>query len=68
MYYAIIISAVGAIFSQFGDLCASTIKRYTKIKDYGNIIPGHGGVMDRFDSVIFTGPIVYIALILINII
>ena len=47
------------IFSQLGDLLASGIKRDRGIKDYGKLIPGHGGIMDRFDSVIFITPIVY---------
>lgn len=51
----IVVSAV----SQLGDLAASAIKRDTGIKDYGKIFPGHGGFMDRFDSVIFISPIVY---------
>jgi len=55
-----VVGGVGAIFAQFGDLAASAIKRYKRIKDYGKIIPGHGGVMDRFDSVICTAPMVYI--------
>lgn len=50
---------VGAIFGIFGDLSASAIKRNHNIKDYGRIIPGHGGILDRFDSVIFTAPAVY---------
>lgn len=63
----IIISAVGAIVSQVGDLAASAIKRNQDIKDYGKLIPGHGGVMDRFDSVIFTAPMIYLlTLIMIN--
>ena len=50
---------IGAVASIFGDLCASIIKRQFGIKDYGNIMPGHGGVMDRFDSSLFTVPITY---------
>lgn len=55
----ILISAIGSIISQVGDLAASAIKRNHEIKDYGKVIPGHGGIMDRFDSVIFTAPIIY---------
>lgn len=47
------------IISQCGDLCASIIKRENNIKDFGNIMPGHGGVMDRFDSFIFVAPVMY---------
>ncbi len=54
-----IIAAVGAVLSQTGDLAASGIKRNNDIKDYGKLIPGHGGIMDRFDSVIVTAPLVY---------
>lgn len=53
------ISAVGALISMVGDLTASAIKRNYGIKDYGKLIPGHGGILDRFDSVIFTAPIIY---------
>ena len=53
------ICAVGAVISMIGDLTASAIKRNYDIKDYGKLIPGHGGIMDRFDSVIFTAPIIY---------
>lgn len=53
------ISAVGSIVSMIGDLAASAIKRNYDIKDYGTVIPGHGGILDRFDSVIFTAPVVY---------
>jgi phosphatidate cytidylyltransferase len=53
------ISALGALISMVGDLAASAIKRNYEIKDYGTLIPGHGGILDRFDSVIFTAPIIY---------
>lgn len=61
----LLIAFVGSIFSQFGDLTASSIKRYTGIKDFGKIIPGHGGILDRFDSILFTAPIVYIMVYLL---
>ena len=54
-----LICGVGALISQVGDLAASAIKRNFDIKDYGNLIPGHGGIMDRFDSVMITAPIIY---------
>ena len=54
-----LLSGVGALISMIGDLAASAIKRNHKIKDYGKLIPGHGGILDRFDSVIFTAPIIY---------
>lgn len=58
LHYAIICGAGGAI-SQIGDLAASAIKRNHEIKDYGKLIPGHGGILDRFDSVLFTAPVIY---------
>lgn len=54
-----ILSIVCSIMAQIGDLTASRIKRLANVKDYGNIMPGHGGILDRFDSILFTGPIVY---------
>ncbi len=53
------IGAVASLASQVGDLAASAIKRNFQIKDYGNLIPGHGGIMDRFDSMIATAPMIY---------
>jgi phosphatidate cytidylyltransferase len=59
-YIAVIILApIASIFGMIGDLSASVIKRENGIKDYGAIMPGHGGVMDRFDSVIFVLPLIY---------
>ncbi|MBR6400360.1 MAG: phosphatidate cytidylyltransferase [Firmicutes bacterium] len=55
-----LVGAGAAAFSQVGDIAASTIKRQMGIKDYGKIMPGHGGILDRFDSVLFTAPTVYI--------
>ena len=54
-----LLGGIGAVISQIGDLAASAIKRNHEIKDYGRCIPGHGGIMDRFDSVIFTAPVIY---------
>ena len=54
-----IIGAAGGAISQIGDLAASAIKRNYNIKDYGKLIPGHGGILDRFDSVIITAPLIY---------
>ena len=56
----LVIGAAGALLAVVGDLAASAIKRDTGIKDYGWIIPGHGGVLDRFDSILYTAPAVYI--------
>ena len=57
---------VGALVSMVGDLAASAIKRDHDIKDYGKLIPGHGGIMDRFDSVIIASPLIFWGLVLIS--
>lgn len=52
------IGLFGAVLGQVGDLFSSSIKRFTGIKDFGHLIPGHGGILDRFDSILLAGPIV----------
>ncbi len=64
--YFVPLAIVGSTVSQLGDLFASAIKREFKIKDYGNLIPGHGGVIDRFDSILFTAPLTYYGVSLIS--
>jgi phosphatidate cytidylyltransferase len=65
-YMVIPISIILSIISIFGDLSASVIKRNFGVKDYGWVIPGHGGVMDRFDSMIFVMPTMYAVICIIN--
>lgn len=55
-----ILAVIIAVVDQFGDLIASYIKREQGIKDFGTIFPGHGGVLDRFDSIIAIAPVIYI--------
>lgn len=54
-----LMGGIGSVIAQIGDLAASAIKRNHDLKDYGHFIPGHGGILDRFDSIIFTAPMVY---------
>ncbi len=61
-----LITAIGAAASQLGDLSASAIKRNHDIKDYGKLIPGHGGILDRFDSMIFTAPMICFVAIIVS--
>lgn len=66
-WYCAVIAGVGSIPGDIGDLAASAIKRNNDIKDFGKLIPGHGGMVDRIDSVLFTAPIIYYLVILFNI-
>lgn len=59
-----VIGAASSVIAQIGDMAASAIKRNHEIKDYGTLIPGHGGILDRFDSIIFTAPIVFYLVVL----
>ena len=60
--YALVYGVVGTAIGVFGDLCFSAIKRQTGIKDYGNLIPGHGGALDRFDSMLLVSPLIEVLL------
>ncbi len=61
-----VLSGILSVISMFGDLAASTIKRNFGIKDFGKLLPGHGGIMDRFDSVLFVLPVLYSSIYLIS--
>lgn len=65
VWVCFVVGFFGSIVAQLGDLSASAFKRQMGIKDYGHLIPGHGGILDRFDSVLFTGPAVYYCAVLI---
>lgn len=65
--FALIYGVTGSLGAVFGDLCFSVIKRQTGIKDYGNLIPGHGGILDRFDSMMVVGPLAEVLLLLLPI-
>ncbi|HHB6838335.1 TPA: phosphatidate cytidylyltransferase, partial [Klebsiella michiganensis] len=56
----IVLTIIFSIAGQFGDLVESAIKRHYGVKDSGNILPGHGGILDRFDSMLFVFPIMYL--------
>lgn len=58
--WCMLLGLVGAVMGQLGDLSFSAIKRQCGIKDYGRLLPGHGGVLDRFDSVIFAAPVIWL--------
>lgn len=59
IYHYIIFGLLGGVFGQFGDLVASSIKRHVGIKDYSKLIPGHGGILDRFDSILLVSVVVF---------
>ena len=63
--YAVVYGILGSAIGVFGDLCLSVIKRQTGIKDYGNLIPGHGGILDRFDSMLFVGTLTEALLLMV---
>ncbi len=65
---AILYGVVGSAVGTFGDLCFSVIKRQTGIKDYGNLIPGHGGALDRFDSLVMVAPLMEALLLVLPVI
>ena len=66
--YAILYGVIGSATAVFGDLCFSVIKRQTGIKDFGNLFPGHGGVLDRLDSVMLVAPLTEILLMLLPVV
>ena len=59
-WHFVLLGTLGGIVGQLGDLFASLVKRHCGIKDYSNIFPGHGGMMDRLDSVLFVSVLIYI--------
>jgi len=63
LYLLVPLSIIVSIFSQIGDFSASSIKRYSDIKDFSHLMPGHGGMLDRFDSILFVAPIIYYSII-----
>ena len=65
VWHIVLLGVLGSLISQFGDLFASALKRHARVKDYGTIFPGHGGVMDRVDGLIFNAFLVLIVMLII---
>ena len=66
--FAVVYGLVGSVAGVFGDLCFSVIKRQTGIKDYGNLMPGHGGALDRFDSMHVVAPLIELLLMVLPVV
>jgi phosphatidate cytidylyltransferase len=64
-YHCAVLGPLLGVLGQVGDLCESAMKRDLGIKDFGTLLPGHGGILDRFDSVLFTAPVAYYYLVLV---
>ena len=62
LWQVAVLALLCAPLSVLGDLFASIIKRQSQVKDFGHIMPGHGGIMDRFDSMIFVSPVLFVVL------
>ena len=60
VWHFVLIGLIGGLVGQVGDLFASIIKRHSQVKDFGHIFPGHGGMLDRLDSILFVAVFVYI--------